>query len=247
MLELTKRRFREELTKKGEVDLEEDAAESVPGAGGEASESLDTREEFIKADLDAEKAVLALCEIFGAAGIRRAWDYLELIREAWEVAEDRATRGEISEAIAPSNAYATPIDQFLAAEEKAHTTRTKAWSAQIMQLLQSVEFIKAYHRLLEDAGRDDSETGREVEQAGLYTGRGRGWASVVLSLLLKKKYGFEVEKGHLKDESTNPEIKRRRKGLQNKIRDGIRVFTYTEYLGMGAVIFSADSTKEKQL
>lgn len=247
VLDLTKRRFRQELIKKGDVGLGEDGTQSAVGSDSSDSQGQDLDLEFAKADADAEKAVLALCGIFGATGIRRAWDYLELIRTSKEIADIRSADDDISEAVVPTNAHRTPLDQFIAAEERTYTSQTKAWSAQIMQLLQSVEFIRAYHRLIDDASRDGSQTSRELQEAGLYTGRGRGWTSVALSLLLKKKYGFGVENGHLKDENSNPEIMKRRKGLANKIQDGTRVFTYTEYLGTGAVIFAADTTKEKQL
>lgn len=141
----------------------------------------------------------------------------------------------------------TLLDQFIAAEKETHTTRTHATSAQIIQLLQSVEFIKVYHRLIEDASQEDSATKRELEAMELWTSQGVGHSSRCMDMLLVKKYGFTVEKGRLKDGTKNQEIKDRRKALQNEIGDSTRVHTYTKYLGLGAVVYMVGMAREEQL
>ncbi|KAI4243006.1 MAG: hypothetical protein L6R40_003697 [Gallowayella cf. fulva] len=163
------------------------------------------------------------------------------------VATQEQWRAGAQDIVLNTHTEGTLLDQFIAAEKETHTTRTHATSAQIIQLLQSVEFIKVYHRLIEDASQEDSATKRELEAMELWTSQGVGHSSRCMDMLLVKKYGFTVEKGRLKDGTKNQEIKDRRKALQNEIGDSTRVHTYTKYLGLGAVVYMVGMAREEQL
>lgn len=200
----------------------------------------------LKDDAAAEKAVLAFCAVFGHSGTNRAWEYFRMVQRSRGIAESQAAQGIVSEALTPLEGKGTLLDQFVAAEEKTHTTKTQERSAQILRLIQQVELNKVYLRLLEDASKKDSATRREFGAIKIRTGKGVGWASVCIDWLLAKKHGLAIEHGRLKHKDKK-DVNAMRKKLQNDIADCQRVYTYTSHLGLGAVVFMAGPTKEDAL
>lgn len=146
----------------------------------------------------------------------------------------------------PINSRSTLLDQFVAAEKKTRTVKTQERSSQIMRLVQQQEFITVYHRLVEDAAKDDSVTRREFDAMKMRTKKGYGWSLVCTDWLLAKKHGLAIENGRLKH-ADKTDVKTMRKELHNDLADSQRVYNYTSYLGLGAVVFTAGLTKEEAL
>ncbi|KAL8909890.1 MAG: hypothetical protein Q9171_004803 [Xanthocarpia ochracea] len=231
VLKLAQERYRDEAARKRRHE-----------EGDAAMEAVAARLE----DDAAEKAVLAFCAVFGHSGTNRAWEYFRMVQRSRGIAESQAAQGIVSEALTPLEGKGTLLDQFVAAEEKTHTVKTQERSAQIMRLVQQIEFIKVYQRLVEDASKDDSATRREFDAMKMRTRKGLGWASVCTDWLLAKKHGVAIENGRLKH-ADKKDVKTMRKKLHNDIADCQWVYTYTSHLGLGAVVFTAGLTKEEAL
>ena len=95
---MTRERYRVEGARKRSLDEEDPATQPV-------AKGL---EDYAK----AEKAVLALCAIFGHSGTIRAWEYFRMVPRSSGIAESQAAQGIVSEALTPFGGRGAPLEHF---------------------------------------------------------------------------------------------------------------------------------------